>query len=145
MQEVADTAPLLHDTATAIINCFNCCWDDVSLRPTCRYLERVKELVDTARLETGADQVDLLCHSGGWVGEQQGLLPFVSWPATCCGWDRLVALASCAAGWLGQVFLSVQLLPGPTRASRLNFRPCPCSRRLAGAGLSGPRPVQGWC
>ncbi|PRW60544.1 alpha beta-hydrolase isoform B [Chlorella sorokiniana] len=33
------------------------------------YLERVKELVDTARLETGADQVDLLCHSaGGWLG-----------------------------------------------------------------------------
>lgn len=24
------------------------------------------DLVDTARLETGADQVDLLCHSGGW-------------------------------------------------------------------------------
>lgn len=33
------------------------------------YLERVKDLVDRARMETGAEQVDLLAHSaGGWLG-----------------------------------------------------------------------------
>ena len=35
------------------------------LQPACRYLERVKDLVDRARMETGAEQVDLLAHSGG--------------------------------------------------------------------------------
>ncbi|GAB4822294.1 hypothetical protein N2152v2_009340 [Parachlorella kessleri] len=33
------------------------------------YLERLKQLVDKARLETGCDQVDLVAHSaGGWLG-----------------------------------------------------------------------------
>lgn len=32
--------------------------------PPSRYLDRVKQLVDEARLETKSDQVDLLCHSG---------------------------------------------------------------------------------
>lgn len=55
----------------------------------CRYLDRVKDLVDTARLETGADQVDLLCHSGG-----------CGWRLLCCVQMGGMSKQFAALGWV---------------------------------------------
>jgi hypothetical protein len=67
-------------------------WPPGSARPPSRYLDRVKQLVDEARLETKCDQVHLLCHSG----------------EVCCGLRLLLLFRSgccrlpCAVPWSPQ-------------------------------------------
>ena len=82
-----------------------------------RYLERIAEVVDTARRETGADQVDLLGHSGAPAPALAVLIGLV----VACAWRRRLPLPSCspanaapplwapaqraAGGWLARAFI----------------------------------------
>lgn len=97
----------------------------------CRYLERVRDLVDTARLETGAEQVDLLCHSGAHMG----------------AWGHSSEHRySTAALWLRADETARARSAQPTDRPLMQCiapPPGPRSRRLAGASVSGAGGLQG--